>query len=113
MSRSSRIGEIMADAASRLEAEVAQLCVQLVEADERAAKLIREKDELLRDRPVFELGRKVFLAIQPWDDRRPGMVTGINLRPSRASYDVTWADDRRESIHYEMELVSADEKDND
>lgn len=54
---------------------------------------------------AFEIGETVFLKIQPWDHRSPGMITGIRFYPGGHHYSVTWSDNRQETSHYEIELA--------
>ena len=53
--------------------------------------------------PSFALGDTVYLRIKPDD---PGMVTALVYRPSGFSYFVTWAADKAERAHYEIELTA-------
>lgn len=53
--------------------------------------------------PKFSLGDTVFLKIR--EEREPGMVTGIVIKPdSYLNYCVTWQDGC-EHTHYELELT--------
>ena len=59
-------------------------------------------------RVKHEIGDTVYLAVEPFDERSPGMVTALHVRPGLITYGVTWADTRTETVHQAIELVAAD-----
>lgn len=62
-----------------------------------------ERDGKLRVKPLaFHLGQTVYHRLAG-EDREPGIVTGIMIRPGSVSYLVTWPN-RVEQSHYAMEL---------
>lgn len=50
----------------------------------------------------FAIGDKVYLKLR--EDRTPGLVTGLLIRPRDVMYLVSWPDSRAETNHYELEL---------
>lgn len=50
----------------------------------------------------FVLGDIVYLKIR--EEREPGMITGITVRPGTHIYHITW-EDGCEATHYEIELT--------
>ncbi len=53
----------------------------------------------------FGMGEIVFLRCTT--ERKPGVVTGIKLRPlGGVSYGVSWGDNRQETVHFACELTT-------
>jgi hypothetical protein len=50
----------------------------------------------------YWLGDVVYLRVN--DECKPGMVTGVNIRPSGTLYAVTWRGGS-ENLHFELELT--------
>jgi hypothetical protein len=59
---------------------------------------------------LFGIGDTVYLKLHAWDDRVPGMVTSLHVRPGLVTFGVTWTDNRQETIHYGMELVGGEDE---
>lgn len=59
---------------------------------------------------AYEIEDRVYLALDPIDDRPVGMITAVHVRIGLITYGVTWRDTREETVHQAFELVPAEDE---